>query len=102
MPLGLSAELRERLPLTLEFDGMPLRILELESGEIVAHSTVCPHWRGPLDACLPQGEILRCPWHGCRFDLRTGLSADGGSYLLAPAVRVDLDAITGKAMLIPL
>src|SRR5205814_2563384 len=42
------AELRPRLPLTLEIDGTPLRILTLEDGEIVAHSTVCPHWRGPL------------------------------------------------------
>jgi nitrite reductase/ring-hydroxylating ferredoxin subunit len=25
-----------------------LRILALEDGEIVAHSTVCPHWRGQL------------------------------------------------------
>jgi len=102
LPLGPIAELRQRLPLTLEIDGTSLRILALEDGEIVAHSTVCPHWRGPLDACLPQAGILRCPWHGYRFDLRTGLSADGRSYRLAPAVRVDVDATTGEAMLIPL
>jgi nitrite reductase/ring-hydroxylating ferredoxin subunit len=101
-PLGPIAELRQRLPLTLEIDGTPFRILALEGGEIVAHSTVCPHWRGPLDDCLPQGGILRCPWHGCRFDLRTGLSADGGSYRLGPAVRVDVNATTGEAMLVPL
>jgi hypothetical protein len=57
--------------------------------------------RGPLDACLPQLGILQCPWHGYRFDLRTGLSADGRSYRLAPPVRVNLDKTTGKAMLIP-
>ena len=79
-----------------------LTLTALEDGEIVAHSTICPHWRGPLDACLPQLGILRCPWHGYRFDLRTGLSADGHSYRLAPAARVDLDATTGEAMLIPL
>jgi nitrite reductase/ring-hydroxylating ferredoxin subunit len=99
--LGPIAELRQRLPLTLEIDGTPLRILALEDGEIVAHSTVCPHWRGPLDACQPQVGILRCPWHGYRFDLRTGLSADGRSYRLAPAVRFNVDATTGEAMLIP-
>jgi hypothetical protein len=62
VPLGPIAELRQRLPLTLEIDGTPVRILALEDGEIVAHSTVCPHWRGPLDACLPQVGILPCPW----------------------------------------
>ena len=101
-PLGPIAELRQRLPLTLEIDGTPFRILALEGGDIVAHSTVCPHWRGPLDDCLPQGRILRCPWHGYRFDLRTGLSVDGGTYRLAPMARVNVDAITGEAMLIPL
>jgi nitrite reductase/ring-hydroxylating ferredoxin subunit len=101
VPLGPIAELRQRLPLTLKIDGTPVRILALEDGEIVAHSTVCPHWRGPLDACLPQVGILRCPWHGYRFDLRTGLSADGLSYRLAPPVRVDLDETTGEVMLIP-
>ena len=102
VPLGPIGELRQRLPLTLEVDGISLRIMALEDGEIVAHSTVCPHWRGPLDACLPQVGILQCPWHGYRFDLRTGLSADGSSYRLVPAVRVDFDATTGQAMLIPL
>jgi nitrite reductase/ring-hydroxylating ferredoxin subunit len=99
VPLGPIAELRRRLPLTLEIDGTPLRILELDDGKIVAHSTVCPHWRGPLDDCLPQLGILQCPWHGYRFDLRTGLSADGRRYRLAPAVRVDVDATTDEAML---
>lgn len=102
VPLGPITKLRQRLPLTIEIDGTSLRILALQGGEIVAHSTVCPHWRGPLDACLPQDGILQCPWHGYRFDLRTGLSADGGSYRLAPAVRVDVDATTGEAMLRPL
>ena len=102
VPLGPIAELRQHLPLTLEIDGTPLRILALEDGEIVAHSTVCPHWRGPLDACMPQVGILQCPWHGYRFDLRTGLSADGRSYRLAPAARVDFDPTTGQAMLMPL
>jgi nitrite reductase/ring-hydroxylating ferredoxin subunit len=101
VPLGRITELRQRLPLTLEIDGTPIRILALEDGEIVAHSTVCPHWRGPLDACLPQAGILRCPWHGYRFDLRTGLSADGRSYRLMPAVRINVEATTGEAMLIP-
>jgi nitrite reductase/ring-hydroxylating ferredoxin subunit len=51
---------------------------------------------------LPQAGILRCPWHGYGFDLRTGGSADDHSYRLSPAVRVDVDAKTGEAMLIPL
>src|SRR5439155_16148770 len=43
LALGLLSELRSRLPLLVELDGEPFRILELEGGELVAHSTICPH-----------------------------------------------------------
>jgi nitrite reductase/ring-hydroxylating ferredoxin subunit len=29
-----------------------------------------------------------CPWHGYRFDLRTGCSADGRALALSPGLRV--------------
>src|ERR1700730_17267029 len=47
--LGRLAELRPRLPLLIEFEGEPFRILELEDGVLVTHSTICPHWLGPLE-----------------------------------------------------
>jgi nitrite reductase/ring-hydroxylating ferredoxin subunit len=95
--LGLLSELR--LPLLVELDGEPLRILELEGGELVAHSTICPHWLGPLDEAAPENGVLRCPWHGYRFDLRTGASADGRGCRLAPAPSVVVDPATGEVSL---
>src|SRR5438132_3561836 len=50
LALGPLSELRPRLPLLVELDGEPFRILELEDGVLVAHSTICPHWLGPRDA----------------------------------------------------
>jgi nitrite reductase/ring-hydroxylating ferredoxin subunit len=97
MRLGLLSELRP--PLLVEFDGEPFRILELEGGELVAHSTICPHWLGPLDEAAPENGILRCPWHGYLFDLRTGMSADGRGCRLPPAPRVILDPVTGGVSL---
>lgn len=39
-------------------------------------STVCPHLGGPLDAAGVDGAgIVTCPWHGRRFDVRTGRQA---------------------------
>jgi nitrite reductase/ring-hydroxylating ferredoxin subunit len=99
LALGLLSELRSRLPLLVELDGEPLRILELEGGELVAHSTICPHWLGPLEEVMPKNGILRCPWHGYRFDLRTGDSADGRGCRLAPAPRVFVDPATGEVSL---
>jgi nitrite reductase/ring-hydroxylating ferredoxin subunit len=95
--LGLLSELR--LPLLVEFDGEPFRILELEGGGLVAHSTICPHWLGPLDEAAPENGLLRCPWHGYRFDLRTGMSVNGRGCRLAPAPRVSVDPATGEVSL---
>jgi nitrite reductase/ring-hydroxylating ferredoxin subunit len=42
--------------------------------QIVVASEVCPHLGGPLaDARLEDdGCALRCPWHGYKFDTRSG------------------------------
>ena len=37
----------------------------------------CPHLGGPLDEAPVEEGCLTCPWHGYRFDVRTGQSADG-------------------------
>jgi nitrite reductase/ring-hydroxylating ferredoxin subunit len=99
LALGPISELRSRLPRLVELNGEPFRILELEDGEFVAHSTICPHWLGPLEDAAPKNGILRCPWHGYRFDLRTGASADGRGCRLAPAPRVVVDPATGEVTL---
>ena len=98
--LGRLAELRRRLPLLVEFDGEPFRIVACEDGTLLAHATICPHWLGPLDEAAPENGILRCPWHGYRFDMRTGESVDGRGYRLAAAPRVAVDPVTGEASLV--
>ena len=74
------------LPLTVDFGGRPFRVVALERGEIIAHSTICPHWLGPLDETpIEDGHTIRCPWHDYRFDARTGASCDGRGLHLVPA-----------------
>ena len=51
-------------------------------GVRVRHATVCPHLGGPLDDAPVEDGCVRCPWHGYRFDLRTGRDAGGGTLRL--------------------
>lgn len=93
--LGPIDRLRARLPVLVEVGGHRFRVLELE-GELVAHSTQCPHLLGPLDECEPEEGVLVCPWHGYRFDLRSGRSADGRRLRLRPAPRISIDDTSGE------
>ncbi len=69
--------------------GRPIAVFNID-GEFFGVLNRCPHQGGPLaegalcgliEADRPgryrysrAGEILRCPWHGWEFDLRTGQS----------------------------
>jgi nitrite reductase (NADH) small subunit len=83
-------------------------------GELRAYRNACPHAGAPVctgrvsGTSLPsmvyeylygkEGFILRCPWHGWEFDLRTGEHVVDPQVRLKrvplePAEREDLDAV---------
>ena len=43
------------------------------NGEIHALDGACPCAGGPLGQGTLQGNLLVCPWHGRRYDCRTGM-----------------------------
>jgi nitrite reductase/ring-hydroxylating ferredoxin subunit len=96
--LGPLASLRSRLPLVVGSGRDAVRVVDVD-GRLVAHAVVCPHRGGPLDAVPVCGGVVTCPWHGFRFDVRTGAAVDGGALRLPPAPRVDVDA-DGRAALV--
>jgi nitrite reductase/ring-hydroxylating ferredoxin subunit len=87
LPLGAIDTLRARLPLAVDFRGRPFRLIDVD-GSVTVHGTVCPHLGGPLDDVAVADGCVTCPWHGYRFDVRTGASADGRGLCLDPAPRL--------------
>jgi len=85
--LGGVDEVYDRAPFVVTFGGDPYRIVVLDD-LLVAHATTCPHWLGPLDGATIVDGCIRCPWHGYRFDIRTGASVDGHGLKLHPAPSV--------------
>ncbi|MBT5877374.1 MAG: Rieske (2Fe-2S) protein [Candidatus Latescibacteria bacterium] len=92
MPRHIVANVDEIPPgerKVLEVDGRSIGVFNVD-GEFYAIRNRCPHQGGPvcegyltgfLKARIPgeytytrQGEILRCPWHGWEFDVKTGQS----------------------------
>ena len=86
--LGLVADLADGEPLLVEIEGRPFRVRR-DQGEWLAHAASCPHWLGPLGTAeVRAGEVV-CPWHGYRFDVRSGRRCDAsGPMRLPPAPRV--------------
>jgi nitrite reductase/ring-hydroxylating ferredoxin subunit/Fe-S cluster biogenesis protein NfuA len=58
-------------------EGVPL-LLTLLDGEVYAYRDGCPPGSAlTLQLGSVEGTTLVCPWHGCRYDLRTGKREDG-------------------------
>lgn len=87
--LGPELTVRSALPKSFEFGGAPFRLVAL-GGNLIAHSTVCPHWLGPLGDAPVIDEEIHCPWHGYRFGVGNGRCVAHPELRLAtaPAIRV--------------
>jgi nitrite reductase/ring-hydroxylating ferredoxin subunit len=98
LALGALETLRARLPLRVDFDARAFWVVEVD-GELHAYSPVCPHRLGPLEAAELLEGCITCPWHGYRFDVRTGRSADGRGLRLANAPRIRVDPRSSEVWL---
>ncbi len=94
LELGPFEALRAELPRCVELGGARWRLVAL-GDEIFVHDARCPHQLGPLvdEPADGQGSgEVQCPWHGYRFDVRTGHSCDGRRLRLRGAPRLRRDA----------
>ena len=41
-------------------------------GKLYAIDNACTHVGGPLASGALEGHVVTCPWHGSKFDVRTG------------------------------
>jgi 3-phenylpropionate/trans-cinnamate dioxygenase ferredoxin subunit len=87
--VAAAAEIPPGARRIVELEGRSIGVFNV-GGELFALRNACPHQGGPL--CLGvlsgfaapaapgeyrylrEGELLRCPWHGWEFDVRTGRS----------------------------
>jgi glycine betaine catabolism B len=55
----------------VEINGEKICLANVE-GKYYAIGNVCTHLGGPLAQGKLEGYEVQCPWHGSRFDIRTG------------------------------
>ncbi len=66
-----SDELQEGGRLHLDADGKPILLLRVQ-GVVYAISAICSHEDEPLGSADVEGHEIVCPYHGARFDVRSG------------------------------
>lgn len=52
--------------------GQGIAILNI-GGSYYAIENTCPHRGGPLSEGAIAGDEVTCPWHGSRFNIKTGV-----------------------------
>ncbi|MFQ5693573.1 MAG: Rieske (2Fe-2S) protein [Nitrospinota bacterium] len=78
----------------VEVGGKRIALLRTEDG-YAAIDDVCPHRGGPLSDGEVEGNEVVCPWHGARFNVKTGevLSPPAATGVASYNVRVSGDDI---------
>ncbi len=60
-------------------------------GKFYAIGNVCTHEEGPLDQGRLEEYEVECPWHGSKFDIRTGQVIMGPASRPEPVYEVKLE-----------
>lgn len=71
-----DADLAEGEMKRVDADRVPVLLARCE-GDVCAVAHTCSHLGGPLSEGKLDGEIVQCPWHGSRFNVRDGSVVDG-------------------------
>ena len=64
-----------------------------DNGNFHAFDNMCPHRKGPLGDGALDGGIVTCPWHGWRFDVKTGKCATMPISLKRYPVKIEGDIV---------
>ena len=76
VPVLADAELREGELKRVDAGGVPVLLVRCE-GDVCALAHKCSHLGGPLSEGKLEGDVVQCPWHGSRFNVRDGSVVDG-------------------------
>ncbi|MHA6798646.1 Rieske (2Fe-2S) protein [Bounagaea algeriensis] len=76
-PVLSESELSAESMRAVDVDGFPVLLTRDRAGEPCAIANTCSHLGGPLASGERSGDVVTCPWHGSRFDVRTGGVVEG-------------------------
>jgi NAD(P)H-dependent nitrite reductase small subunit len=66
-----KSEITEQSAKLVQIEDKRIALFNL-GGQFYALDDTCPHADGPLSEGSIEGEDIECPWHGSRFNIKTG------------------------------
>jgi nitrite reductase (NADH) small subunit len=66
---------------SVEVHGVLLALCNV-GGTVYALDNTCPHAGGPIGEGILMGDVVTCPWHGWRFNVRTGERPENPAFKL--------------------
>lgn len=69
--VGRTADVPSGKAKLVEVDGKKIALFNL-GGHFYALDDTCTHRGGPLSQGAFDAQSVTCPWHGSKFDLKTG------------------------------
>ncbi len=85
--IAAAADLPPGQARVVEAAGKPIAVVNAD-GEFYAVDNTCLHRGGPVGEGELRGLVLTCPWHGWRWDVRTGANVNN------PAVKLTCYPVT--------
>jgi len=71
MKVATTEELEDQQAKLVEVEGQKIAVFRVGAA-FYALSDTCTHRGGPLSEGTVEGDEVTCPWHGARFDIKTG------------------------------
>ena len=69
--VATKSEIADQSAKLLEIGDKRIALFHL-GAQFYAIDDTCPHADGPLSEGSIEGEEVECPWHGSRFNIKTG------------------------------
>lgn len=100
-PVARVEDVPNDVPLALTLvDGRRICLVRVHE-EVFAVEDRCPHRDFPLSGGDVVNGCLECPWHGARFDVRTGQCtqgpAEGDAIAVYPVAQVNGVVLVGRS-----
>lgn len=80
--VGKVADVEPGTCVSVEAEGRGVALCNV-NGTLYALDNTCPHAGGPLGEGLLTGEVVECPWHGWRYNVRTGFRPENPDFAVA-------------------